>query len=196
MKAAQKVLKLFLSGPKKGRMHTREVARMAKISPGTASKALNSLEKEGLLESSPDGPLRKYSLATGEKGAIRLAQFQVESFLRIPIEKRDAIAEFISALPEQPVFSVLFGSTAKGGARKDSDIDILLVFNGSGIDTARAAEKAEARTGTTINLVQCSYRDFLTELKTGNDKVIASAVNTGIPLSNHLSYNLLLLSDK
>jgi predicted nucleotidyltransferase len=194
MKTEQKLLALFLSRPKSA-IHLREAARLAKTSPSGAFRSLGRLEKEGLLVSEKDGPVKKYSLAKGEKAALRLAGFQLERFLAIPAQRREAIRTFLSSLPEQPVFAILFGSTAKGGAREDSDIDILLVFNGSA-ETNEAERKAEAQTGMTINPIQCAYPDFLRELKTKEDKVIASAVNTGIPLSNHLNYNLLLLSGR
>jgi len=189
----KEILELFLSDPK-AVLHTREIARRAKIAPSTASKALNSLEKGGLLKSSQDGPLRKYSLAENEWGAIRLAEHQVEKFLKIPAERKEAIDEFLSLLEEQPVFSILFGSTAKGTSGKESDIDLLLVFNNPGRRTDLAKRRAEARTGASINAISIGYQEFVSNLKSGEDKVTLSATNTGIPLSNHLKYNLLMLS--
>ena len=81
----------------------------------------------------------------------------------------------------------MFGSVAKGTYKENSDLDLLAVFN-KRIDVRNAEDYAESQTGIKINCVKIGYGDFLNEIKTEKDKLIASAISSGYPLINHIKY--------
>ena len=89
---------------------------------------------------------------------------------------------------------MLFGSTAKGTYKEDSDIDILLVTNNK-INGEQAEKEVDALTGMKVNTFQISYKDFLTDLKMKEDKVMQSAIASGYPLINHIQYYEVLYNE-
>ena len=113
--------------------------------------------------------------------------FDVEKLDRLPLRRQMAVSRYLKALPVPPVFAVLFGSTAKENYQKDSDMDILIVTNDK-IDPKEAEREADAMSAIKISTFQIGYNNFLKELKLKDDKVVQSAINSGYPLINHLSY--------
>jgi predicted nucleotidyltransferase len=101
--------------------------------------------------------------------------------------RKAAIDYFLDKLEEKPIIAFIFGSTAKGTAKKDSDIDILLIVNKK-IKTEEASRYVGAQTGIRMSIFQIDYNNFKLELKTKEDKVIASAISTGFPATNHIQY--------
>ena len=93
------------------------------------------------------------------------------------------------------MFAVLFGSTAKGTYKEDSDIDILIITNKK-ISPEKAEKETDALTAMKISTFQIKYKNFLTELKMKEDKVVQSAINSGYPLINHIQYYEVLYNEK
>lgn len=181
-----KIMRLFY-GPKGARLHLRDIARKSGLNENSASRFLGQMEKSGILASERDGNLKKYSLKKNSRVFLLLAMLDLEKFNKLPSIRRNAVKYFLDALPEKPVIALLFGSTAKGGFTKDSDIDLLLIVNRR-IKTEEAEKQAEAQTAIRISPVQVTYTDFMRELKLREDYVIQSALNTGYPLTNHIMY--------
>ena len=180
------ILRLFYN-EKNARIHLRDIARKAGLNENSASRFLEQMAKGGILSSEKDGNLKKYSLKKGNNVFVLLSVLDVERLNRLPGIRRNAISYFLNVLPEQPVFVLLFGSTAKGIYTKDSDLDLLLIVNRR-IKTEEAEKQAEAQTAIRISPLQIAYKDFLKELKLKEDYVIQSALNTGYPLTNHIMY--------
>jgi len=183
---AWRILRLFYN-EKNARIHLRDIARKAGLNENSASRFLGQMEKGGILASEKDGNLKKYSLKKSDNVFVLLSVLDVERLSKLPSIRRNAISYFLNALSEQPLFVLLFGSTAKGIYTKDSDIDLLLVINRR-IKTEEAEKQAEAQTAIRISPIQITYKDFLKELKMKQDHVIQSALNTGYPLTNHIMY--------
>lgn len=181
-----RIMQLFYS-EKNAKIHLRDIARRAGLNENSATRFLAQMEKGGILSSQKDGNLKKYSLRKGGKAFLLLAMLDLNRFNRLPSIRRNAIKYFLDALHEKPVMAVLFGSSAKGGFTKDSDIDMLLVVNRR-IKTEEAEKQAEAQTAIRISPVQITYSNFARELKLREDYVIQSALNTGYPLTNHIMY--------
>ena len=180
------ILKLFYKN-KKIRLHFREIARQTSLHEPSAARILKQLEKENLLQSEKQGNLKIFSLKDIKPAYTVLTLFDIEKYERLPHIRKTAIKHYLNALPQQPVFALLFGSTAKENFREDSDIDILLVTN-TPIDTKKAEYEADAQSAMKISTFQMTYKSFIQELKLKNDPVIQSAMHTGYPLINHIKY--------
>ncbi len=189
-KGYAKIGQLFYKN-KNVKLHLREIARQTKLFEPSAYRFLNYLEKDQVLKSERDGNLKKYSLKKGLRAYFLLEAFDLENFERLPSLRKKAIKIYLDNLSEKPVFAVLFGSTAKGTYREDSDIDILIITNRR-IPTTKAEEEADALTGMKMSSFQITYKEFLTECKMKKDKVIQSAIQSGYPLINHIQYYSLL----
>jgi len=181
-----KILRLFYN-EKYAKIHLRDIARKAKLNENSATRFLNQLEKKNFLKSKKDGNLKKYNIQKNPNLFLIFEIFDVQRFNKLPSIRKNAITYFLKKLKEKPIIAVLFGSTAKGGFTKNSDIDLLLIVNKK-ISTKEAEDYAESQTGIKVTCLQIGYYDFLKETKTKEDKVIQSAINSGYPITNHIKY--------
>lgn len=97
----------------------REYARLAGISPPTASKLLSQWEEEGLLLKSAFRRHHLYRADRGSRDFIVLSRLYWQRRLRPLL---DHIREEMLAPPV-----ILFGSLSKAEARKMSDVDLLVL---------------------------------------------------------------------
>lgn len=181
-----KIMQLFYKD-KRAKLHLREIARQAKLHEPSATRFLRALEKENILKSEKDGNLKKYSVQKSTRAYLIFEVFDIERFEKLPGLRKNAVQAYLNALPEKPIFILLFGSTAKGTYREDSDIDILIIVNKT-ISADKAEKEADALTSIKISTFQIRYTDFLNELKLKEDKVVQSAIQSGYPLINHIYY--------
>ncbi len=189
-----KIMRLFYRD-KAVKLHLREIARQTELFEPSAYRFLNSLEKDQILKSEKDGNLKKYSVKKGLRAHFLFEAFDLEKFEKLPSIRRNAIKTYLDNLPEQPIFAILFGSTAKGTYKEDSDVDILLVTNNN-INAKQAEKEANALTAMKMSTFQVTFKDFLTDLKMREDKVVQSAINSGYPLLNHIQYYEVLYNER
>ena len=75
---------------------------------------------------------------------------------------RLSVNDFLKELKDKPVIIVIFGSYASGAYSKNSDIDILLVFQK--IEDSKKiediAKKISMKTNTQLNSVYLNYQKF------------------------------------
>jgi len=144
------------------------------------------LEKTNILKSYKEANLKKYSI---KKQAIPeiFSLFDTEKLEALPLLRKNAIKFYITTLKEKPIFILLFGSTAKGTFRDDSDIDVITIFNKK-TDTTEAIKYAEAQSGIKISEFQLTYKQFILELKLKQDNVIQAGIETGYPIFNPMYF--------
>ena len=177
------------------KIHLREIARQTSLHGPSATRFLNDLEEEHLLKSETEGNLKVYSINQLAKTYLVFELFDLERFEKLPSIRANAIKRYLDNLPEKPVFAILFGSTAKGTHKEDSDIDILIITNNK-ISAGKAEKEANAITSIKISTFQMTYNDFLIELKMKQDNVVQSAIQSGYPLINHIQYYTVLYNER
>ncbi|CAJ37580.1 nucleotidyltransferase domain-containing protein [Methanocella arvoryzae] len=117
----QKVLRLFFDGPAV-RLHVREVARRADLSPPGAKKILEALEKDGLLIREPTPIVVEYrgnydsEIFLAWKRSMNL--FSLHSC---------GLIKYLTDYYSIPECIVLFGSYSRGEDTAQSDIDLAIV---------------------------------------------------------------------
>ncbi|MBS3145590.1 nucleotidyltransferase domain-containing protein [Candidatus Woesearchaeota archaeon] len=83
-------------------------------------------------------------------------------FEKLPAKVRLSVNDFLKELKDKPVIIVIFGSYASGAYSKNSDIDILLVFQK--IEDSKKiediAKKISMKTNTQLNSVYLNYQKF------------------------------------
>lgn len=181
-----KIMRLFYSS-RNTRYHLREIGRQTGMHEPSVSRFLKHLEKQGLLKSEMDGNQKKFSIINSKKTYLIFEHFDIERFEKLTSLRKKAINLYLDKLSQQPIFAILFGSTAKETYTKSSDIDILLVTNKK-VSTKEAKKEVNSQTALKISTFQIEYKDFLIELKMREDKVAQSAINSGYPLINHIRF--------
>lgn len=100
----------------------REVAREAGLPPSTANVAFRRLEKTGVIEVRHVGRSHLVRLA----GHYEVSRYLVDFFRREAMTLQGSLDAAQARLPDDVAF-YLFGSTARGQATADSDVDLLIV---------------------------------------------------------------------
>jgi predicted nucleotidyltransferase len=181
-----KIMELFYND-KSARLHLREIARKAKLHEPSTTRFLKALEKDGILTSEMDGNQKKYSIKLNYKTYAAFQLFDLEKLNELPHIRRNAINYFFDALKEKPIIAFVFGSTAKGTFKANSDIDMLIITN-SKTNTTEAEKHAESLTGIRISVFQMNLEAFLKEIKLKEDPVIQAAIASGYPVLNNMYY--------
>ena len=151
------------------------------MNESTASLHLNNLVKESIMKHVSEGNLKKFYVSKSSIPEI-FPLFDQERLEKLPLLRKNAIKWYIKSLENKPVILIVFGSTAKGSFKEDSDLDLFEVFS---IKKYTKAEKlVEAQTEVHIQVFRLSEKDLLNEIITKKDKVLQSALNSGFPAFN------------
>lgn len=183
--AIWKILKLFYNNHNIP-LHLRGIARETKINESAISRHLNNLVKQGVLKFSKEANLKKFSIIKSQIPLI-FPLFDEEKLENLPLIRKRAIKIFLEQLFKKPTLVIVFGSTAKGTFRKDSDIDILKVSSSKDEDE-KSKEYVNAQTGLKLQVLNLTEEQFKKELKMKEDYVAQSALNTGFPVFNAKYY--------
>lgn len=142
-------------------IHKRELSKQLKLGMPSINYALNKLNK--LLIQKKQGNQLNYFLNYSNEDITPYLLF-VEYFIfnKLPPKIRIAIREFLKELETTPIMALIFGSYANNTYTKNSDIDILLVFQS--IDHSKTVENLAKRismkTNTQLNPVYLDYISF------------------------------------
>ena len=74
----------------------------------------------------------------------------------MPVKVQNSFGDFLDEIEDKPLIALIFGSYAKKNYTKESDIDILLVFQ----KIENTAKRISMRTNTKINPVYIEYKNF------------------------------------
>ncbi len=175
-------------------IHLREISRAVNSGLPNIKRFLEILERERVVTKEKEANLVKFKLKESKKTEAYLRQGHTEKFLALPGKVKIAITDFLNELEIRPLIALIFGSYAKGSYTKESDIDILLVFqkvdNGRSIENI--AKRINARTNTKISPVYVEYKNFeknLLDKRHDFSKEIRQNVIVMLGIENY--YNLL-----
>lgn len=142
-------------------IHKRELAKHLKLGMPSIEYALRKVES--LLRKQKSGNQVKYFLNYSKKALTpMLYAVEFSRLERIPSKIKMSIRDFLDELEIKPLIAILFGSYAKGNYTKESDIDILLVFQKleNAKDIENTARRISMRTNTKINPIYLDYPVF------------------------------------
>ena len=169
-----RLLKVFLHDPTK-EIHVREVAKVAKVSPGSAKKYLDILYGEKLLRRRKQANILLYS-ANLENPAFKQMKVALSVYKLIKCGLVDYLASELS-----PASITLFGSVARGEDDKNSDVDLFVLAKKKEIQLAKFEEKI----GRTMNIIIYDSRTW--KAKAEEDKPFYESVTfNGVVLYGEL----------
>lgn len=183
-KGKEKILECFYRRRSK-EIYFSEILRETKLTQNTTLKHLKNLQNLNLITSIKKIGNTFYKIKKNPEIYSIFSFFDYKRFNELPLERKRAISEFLSKLKVIPLIALIFGSTAKGTYRKESDIDILLIYNKKEIKDAKLKEDIEATTGVRIQTFIIDFDYFKDQLLKQEDKVITHAIKTGFIISGH-----------
>ena len=181
----EKILECFYRHRSK-EIYFSEILRETKLTQNTTLKHLKNLQENNLITSVKKIGNTFYK--TNKKNPIIYSIFSFFDYKRLnelPSERKRALIEFLDRLKVKPLITLVFGSTAKGTFGKDSDIDILLVYNKKEAKDSKLKEDIESITGVRIQAFIIDFGYFKEQILKEEDKVITHAVKTGFIISGH-----------
>ncbi len=187
-----KIIKLFYEN-RNQKLHLRQIARKVNLNESSVSRHLNKLLKENILKAKKEGNLKNFFVNI-EKIPELFPIYDHEKINKLPLLRKNAVKKYIKKLGVKPLFIIVFGSTAKGTFKRDSDIDILEVVE-SKEDNEDEIAYVEAQTGIKIKTIQITKKQFFEELSKKKDRVIQSALNTGFPVFNEKYFYEVIYSE-
>lgn len=177
-KGIYKIMELFYLN-RNVAIHLREIARRTGMNENSVSRFLNELVKSKILVSKKEDGVRKLYFSSKNVSPI-FSIFDSERFEKLSFVRRKAIFDYIDGVKEKPICLILFGSSAKGQAKSDSDID-LLEINDSTEKNSVLIKSIEAQRGVKLSVIRLSQRDFNRAIM-DKDLVILSAIKSGFPV--------------
>ena len=114
------ILKIFFDSPTR-EFNVREVARILKIAPATASSKLEDFAKKGILRKRDERNLKLYKVNLDNDLYLDIKKFYI-----IRKIKDCGLIEELNKFYLKPTI-ILFGSASQGLDVEDSDIDFLVI---------------------------------------------------------------------
>jgi len=171
-----KILEVLINN----RFYLNQIYELSEIkSKNNLIKNLNILVGHKILKKEKNKSNTFYSINYNNNLSLSILNLiNMVKFQKLPFEKRKAIEDVI--VLSKPNLAILFGSTAKGNFTKQSDIDLLLVYNKKPkIDIKEVTE----RYGVKINQIILEFK----ELDERNE-TIKHILKTGYPLIGYLYF--------
>jgi len=111
-------------------IHLREIARATKLGIPGVKHHLDNFLKEKVITKKQEGRNVKFYINFRNRKIIPyLSQIETNRLERLPKNISNAITDILSAIENKPIITIIFGSYAKGNYTKESDLDVLFVFN-------------------------------------------------------------------
>jgi hypothetical protein len=158
-KTKARILDVLLSHPGES-YHLRGLAQAAGTDSGNTSKLLKLLVDDGLVLAAPDRHSTRYSINSRSPLVAPLRQLVACAGL-LMVDLR-AVAGGIEA-----AYVGVYGSVAAGNDDVNSDIDVLVVGDLSGVAAQTAFKAAGRKHRKTVNVVAVTASELVQKLRTG-----------------------------
>lgn len=184
MKSDIKILKLMLDN-KEERFTIRQISQRLKMNYRIAHEQVGILEKEGLLDVERAGNTRLCALTY----IFNYKLFEAESSRREDLFKKRDFLVLHKRLSELnfTFIALVFGSFAKGAAKRHSDIDILTIGGNE-----KELKRTVSLLANKIHLTAVEESDFVTMAKSKEFSVVSEAIKNNIILLGIEEYYRLL----
>lgn len=142
-------------------IHKRELSKRLKLGMPSIGYGLQKISQ--LIKQKKTGnQINLFLDYSKEELTPSLNTVEHSRFEKLPAKVRLSVNDFLKELDEKPILAIIFGSYANDTYNKNSDIDILLVFQKieSPKKIENTAKKISMKTNTQLNPVYLSYPEF------------------------------------
>lgn len=187
-KGKEKILSCFYRNSGK-ELYFSEILRETKLTQNTTLRHLKSLREANIITSTKKTGNTFYKINPKNPQLFSIfSYFDYKRFNELPFITQRTIAEFLDKIGNKPIISVIFGSTAKKTYNKESDIDILLIYNKKELEDEKLKKDIETITGIKIQTFIIDYGYFKEQILKREDDVIIHAIKTGFVMSGHYNF--------
>jgi len=142
-------------------IHKRKLSKKLKLGMPSIDYGLKKISN--LIKQKKSGNQINYFLDySKDEISPSLNYVEHSRFERLPAKVKLSVRDFLKELDQKPIIAAIFGSYANGTYTKNSDIDILLVFQK--IEDPKkienTAKKISMRTNTQLNPIYLNYYEF------------------------------------
>jgi len=155
-----------------GRFYQRELARLTSSSLYLVQRELARLVDTGILRREPRGRQVEYSLVPGHPAWPGLSDLLLRTEALA-----GRLASALEPLGDRIVLAWIFGSTARGDARPDSDIDLMVVGNAGLLELSRLELPGAPELGRELNIVRYEPAD-LRSLTLSDNNFVADVLDS------------------
>ncbi|MAG20199.1 hypothetical protein CL618_02085 [archaeon] len=152
-------------------IHKRKLAKELKLGMPSIEYGINKL-KDIILIKKSGNQLKLYLDYSKEKLTPELTYVEYNRFNKFSVKIKTAVINLLDDLKEKPLLVIFFGSYVKGDYTRDSDIDILLVFQK--LNNTRFIEntvkKINMKMDVKLSLVYLDYNDFKSSFHNSSKK--------------------------
>lgn len=176
----------------KNGIHARGICRNLNLGMPSVKNSINQIR--GLLITQKTGRNIVYKINYSNKEVVPyICLVEYSRISELPKKAQYAVFDYLKLLKNKPVLTAIFGSYSTGKYTKDSDLDILLVFNKVDKEAEEKAKMASSKYGITLAPVYLDYetfskeffnqkKKFFQDLK--KDKIIVNGIEWWVELKN------------
>lgn len=177
-------------------IYVRALSRKLKIGIPSVKYALNKLIEKKLITSKKEGRNLKFYLNYENYLVIPfLYNIEYSRILKFPKNIQESIFDFLKILENKPVLTLIFGSYANNSYTKQSDLDILLVFNELEKEIEEKTKIISGRYNIKIAPVYLSWKEFNKKFFNEKDLFIKQVRNNKV-LINGIEWWIFLENEK
>ncbi len=162
---------------RQGTLHMSELIRRTGFSPRGVEKELKNLLAGGILKKEVTGNLHRYRLDP---------ECPIGAEIRALIVKTvgigDLIKEALKPLEKKIELAFIHGSFASGDFGKDSDVDLFIVGEATGMALAKIVGPIQTEVGRSINISQFSSVEYRKRKREGDHFITRVLEGPKIPL--------------
>ncbi len=194
----ERIYKAFYDS-KQAKLYYNQLIELTNSSDSSLQNALKKLKQNDELDIEKQKANTFYILKDKQIKNLIFTKFDLEKINHLNSEVNLTIKKFLSKMPKQGAFVILFGSSSRKEENEDSDIDLLIVLHTFEGKLQKAYEtqikKEFKKTMDEINAISThSINAFYTNTDNfinSNDRLIIEAKTTGFCIAgNEIYYGL------
>ena len=172
--------------------YARELCRNLNLGMPSVKNSLNQLKE--MLTARRGGRNINYTVNYSNKGVIPyLYLVEYSRIEELPKKAQYALFDYMKSLKNKPILTIIFGSYARNEYSRNSDLDLLLVFNKVTKEAEEKARVVSSKYGLTLAPVYLQYgafskeffnqkKKFFQDLK--KEKIILNGIEWWVELKN------------
>ncbi|MBL7170018.1 MAG: nucleotidyltransferase domain-containing protein [Candidatus Aenigmarchaeota archaeon] len=157
MKKIEILEKIYLSPG----IHLREICRQVNLGIPSVKNHLDKLLKNRIIKKKKEGRNLKFFVNFENRKVISyLSEVEAKRLENLPNVVGNSVFNLLQSLEAKPVITIIFGSYAKGDYTKESDLDVLLVFNRVEKEIEEKTKIVNSRYSVKISPVYLTWKEF------------------------------------